>query len=92
MQHIVGVALWNAHASRLQASAHAGDGAVVVGALNVDHLGETALPLGDVIGHVGHKVGVGAVAFAHYAVFVVTIIGGLEPQCTVLLVGLAGFL
>jgi hypothetical protein len=62
---------------------------VVVGALDVDDLGEAALPLGDVVGHVGHEVGVGAVALAHDAVLVVAVVGGLEPQRAVLLVGLA---
>ena len=61
VQHVVGVALRNAHIGRLQAGAHAGNGAVVVRALDVDDLGEATLPLGDVVGHIGHKVGVGAV-------------------------------
>jgi hypothetical protein len=58
VQHVVGVALGNAHIGRLQAGAHAGDGAVVVGALDVDDLGEAALELLDVVGHIGHEVGV----------------------------------
>ena len=89
VQHIVGVALGDAHIGRLQPGAHAGDGAVVVGALDVDDLGVTTLPLGDVVSHVGHEVGVGAVALAHDAVLVVAVVGGLEPQRAVLLVGLA---
>ena len=92
MQHVVGVAFRNAYASGLQASTHPRDGAVVICALNVDHLGEAAFPLGNVIRHIGHKVSVGAVAFAHHAVFVVAVVGGLEPQRAVLFVGLAGFL
>ena len=92
VQHVVGVALWNASACGLQASAHACNGAVVVGALNVDHFGKAAFPFGNVVGHIGHKVGVGAVAFAHDAVFVIAVVGGLEPQRAILLVGLACFL
>ena len=89
VQHIVGVAGGDAHIRRLQARTHPGNGAVVVGALDVDHAGETALPLGDVIGHIGHKVGVAAVAFAHHPVFVVAVIGAAQPQGAVLLIGLA---
>ena len=61
----------------------------MVGALDVDHLGKAALPLGDVVGHVRHKVGVRAVRLFHHTVFVVAVIGGLEPQSAVLFVGLA---
>jgi hypothetical protein len=89
VQHVVGVALGDAHIGSLQAGAHAGDGAVVVRALDVDHLGEAALELLDVIGHIGHEVGVAAVGLAHHAVFVVAVVGGLEPQRAVLLIGLA---
>ena len=63
---------------------------MVIGALDVDHLAKAAFELGDVVGHIGHEVGVGAVGLAHHAVLVVPVIGGLEPQGTVLLVGLAG--
>ncbi len=89
VQHVVGVALRNAHVGRLQAGAHAGDGAVVVRALDVHHLREAALPFGDVVGHIGHEVRVRAVLLAHHAVLVVPVVGGLEPQRAVLLVGVA---
>ena len=93
MQHVVGVAQGNAQTvhrrSGLQARTHAGNGAVVVGALDVDHLGEAALPLGQVVSHVGHKVGVAAVGLAHHTVFVVAVVGALEPQRAVLFVGFA---
>ena len=62
---------------------------MVVGALDVDDGAVAAFPFGDVVGHVRHKVGVAAVAFAHDAVFVVAKVGGFEPQCAVLLVGVA---
>ena len=89
MQHVIGVALGDADIGRLQACTHAGNRAVVVGALDVHHAGEAAFPFGDVVGHIGHKVGVSAVALAHDTVFVVAVVGGLEPQGAVLLVGLA---
>ena len=92
VQHIVRVALGNADVRRLQPGAHPGDGAMVVGALDIDHLLETALPFGDVVRHIRHKVGVAAVALAHHPVLVVAISGGLEPQRAVLFVGLAGLL
>ena len=92
VQHVVGVTGGHAGTGGLQAGAHAGDGAVVVHALNVDGLGITALPLGQVVGHVRHKVGVAAVALFHDAVFVVAVVGRFEPQRAVLLIGLAGSL
>ncbi|MDR6139120.1 hypothetical protein QE438_002424 [Pseudoxanthomonas sp. SORGH_AS 997] len=49
-----------------------------------------ALPLGQVIGHVRHEVGVGAVGLAHHAVLVVAVVGRLEPQRAAFLVGVAG--
>ena len=41
------------------------------------------------VGHIGHKVGERAIFLSHDAVFVVPIVGGLEPQRAVQLVGLA---
>ena len=87
VQNVVGVSLRDAHACGLQACANAGNGAVVVGALDVDHLGKAALPLGNVVSHIRHKVGKASVAFFHDAVFVVAVFGRLEPQGTVLLIG-----
>ncbi len=92
MQHVVGVTQRHTFIGCLQTGTHTGDGAVVVHALDVDGAGVTTLPFGQVVGHVRHKVGVAAVAFFHHAVFVVTIVGGLEPQGTILLVGFAGCL
>ncbi len=63
---------------------------MVVGALDVDRLGEAALELGEVIGDVGHEVGVGAVGLAHDAVLVVAVVGRAQPQRAAILVGLAG--
>ena len=65
---------------------------MVVGALDVHDFVKTAFPLGDVVGHVGHKVGVAAIRLAHHTVLVVAVVGGLEPERAVLLVGLAGLL
>ena len=67
----------------------------MVGALNVDGLGEAALELGKVVGDVGHKVGKGAVDLAHHAVLVVVnaevfAFGGLEPEGAVAFFGAAG--
>ena len=87
VQNVVGVAHGDANACGLKACANAGDGAMVVGALDVDNLGESALPLGDVVRHVRNKVGKGSVAFFHDTVFVVAVFGCLEPQRTVLFVG-----
>ena len=79
----------------LKAAADAGNRAVMVGALNVDGLGEAALELGKVVGDVGHKVGKGAVDLAHHAVLVVVnaevfAFGGLEPEGAVAFFGAAG--
>mmetsp|Transcript_20389 Transcript_20389/g.78156 ORF Transcript_20389/g.78156 Transcript_20389/m.78156 type:complete len:636 (-) Transcript_20389:435-2342(-) len=89
VQHIVREALRDAEVDRLQAGAHPGDGAVVVGALDVDALRVAALELVDVIGHVGHEVGVATFLLAHHAVLVVAVVGGAQPQGAALLVGLA---
>ena len=75
---------------RLQPGAHPGNRAVVVRALDVDHLGKAAFPFGQVVGHVGHKVGKAAVAFLHDPVFVVAVVGGAQPQCAVFLEGFVG--
>ena len=89
VEHVVRVAGRHAHVGGLQAGAHPGDRAVVVGALDVDRLGEAALELGQVIGDVGHEVGVAAVGLAHHAVLVVAVVGGAQPERAALLVGLA---
>nr|GEU28637.1 hypothetical protein [Tanacetum cinerariifolium] len=90
VQHVVGEALRNAQANGLQAGAHAGDGAVVVGTLDVDGLVVTALELDDVVRDVGDEVGIGAVGLAHHAVLVVAVVLGAQPQRAFFLVGLAG--
>ena len=75
MKDVFGEFLWNAHfageCAALQTAADAGDRAVVVRALDVDGFGETALKLGKMVGNIRHKVGEGAINFAHHAVFVV---------------------
>ncbi len=89
VQQIVGVAHRHAHVDRLQPGAHAGDGAVVVRALDVDGLDEAALELVHVVGDVGHEVGVRAIGLAHHAVLVVAVFGGAQPQGAALFEGLA---
>src|SRR5690606_10096321 len=71
VQDVGGEFFGNTQVERLQPGAYTGDGAVVVGALDVDGVMVAAFPFGDVVGHVGHKVGVAAFALAHDAVFVV---------------------
>ena len=63
----------------------------MIAALNVDCLSKTTLPFDDVIRHVWHKIRKGAVGFFHHAVFIVTVIGGAQPQCAFVLISLAGF-
>ncbi|KAG1258835.1 hypothetical protein G6F65_015455 [Rhizopus arrhizus] len=91
VQHVGRVVLRDAFVQRLQAGAHAGHGAVVVAALDVHGAVEAAFPLGLVIGHVRHEVGVTAFAFAHDAVFVVARaqFGGAQPQRAAFFVGVA---
>src|SRR5204863_527248 len=87
VQHVVGIALGDAEAERLQAGAHPHRGAVVVGALDVDHLAKAALPLGQVVGDVGYEIGEAAIGFARDAVLVVAVVGGAQPERAVLLIG-----
>ena len=87
VQNVVWVALRHASIGGLQPGAHAGNGAVVVHTLNVDGSAVATLPFGQVVGDVRYKIGVSAVGFFHHAVFVVTVVGGLEPERAVLLVG-----
>ena len=96
MKDVFGEFLRDAHLTgeraALKAAADAGNRAVMVGALNVDGLGEAALELGKVVGDVGHKVGKGAVDLAHHAVLVVVnaevfAFGGLEPEGAVAFFG-----
>ena len=62
---------------------------MVVRALDVDDLGETPLPFGQVVGHIGHEIGVVAVRLAHHAVFVITKVCGSQPQGAVLFIGVS---
>ena len=89
VQHVVRVALRDAHVQRLQPGANPRHRAVVIRTLDVDGLGETPLPLAQVIGHVRHEIGVAAFGLAHHAVLVVTVVGGAQPQRAVLLEGVA---
>src|SRR5690554_2038842 len=89
VQNVVRPALGDSGFQCLQAGAYTGDRGVVVRALFVDHGGKTALPLVQVVGHIRQEVGIAAVLFAHYAVFVVAELGGFQPHGAVLLVGVA---
>ncbi len=62
----------------------------MVAALHVDHLVVAALPLGDVVRHVRHEIGIGAVGLLHHPVLVVAVVGGAQPQRAFVLIGLAG--
>ena len=75
MQNVVGIPERNADAERLQTRAHAGDRAVMIGALHVDRLRKAALEFRDVIGDVGHEIRVSAIGLAHHAILVVAVVG-----------------
>src|SRR5690606_2833748 len=87
VQHEVWPALGNTGVQCLQTGTDTGNGAVVVGALLVHHAGETTVPFVQVVGHVRYEIGVAAIGFAHHAVFVVTEIGGAQPQRATLFIG-----
>src|SRR5690554_900880 len=89
VQNVVRPALGDAGFQCLQAGAYTGDRGVVVRTLLVDHGGEAALPLVQVVGYIRQEVGIAAVLFAHYAVFVVAELGGFQPHGAVLFVGVA---
>src|SRR5690625_3655738 len=72
MQDISRKILWNAQVQSLQSGTHPGDCAVVIGALDIDAVMKTALPLGDMIGDIRHKVGIVTITFTHDPVFVIT--------------------
>ena len=91
VQNIVGVVFCNAQVRSLQTCAHAGDGAVVIRALDVNHFVKTTIPFIQMIGDIGHKIGVAAVGFAHHAVFVIAKIRGAQPQRTAFFVGVPHF-
>src|SRR5690554_5734139 len=89
VQNIVRPALGDVGFQGLQAGAHAGYRGMVVRTLLVDHGGEAALPLVQVVGHIRQEVSVATVFLAHHAVFVVAELGGFQPHGAVLLVGVA---
>ncbi|OIQ71401.1 hypothetical protein GALL_469800 [mine drainage metagenome] len=90
MQHVVGIAGRDAEIDCLQTGTYPRDGAMVIRTLDVDRAMKAALPLGDVIGHVGQEIGVAAVGLAHHPVFVVAEVGGAQPERAVLLIRVAG--
>ena len=64
---------------------------MVVSALLVNDTHKTTLPFFCMVGNIGNKVGVAAIGFAHDAIFVITEVCGLEPQCIVFFIGMAAF-
>ncbi len=80
MQHVLGPALGDADIEALQTGTHPRDGAVVVSPLLIDDPCEAPLPFIVVVGDIGHKVGIAPFAFAHHPVFVITEIGGAQPE------------
>ena len=93
MQRVFGISLGNSHLERLQADTHARYRAVMIGALHVDRAREAALPLRDVIRHVGNEVRIIVPklrALPHHAVLVITELGRSQPERAVLFIGMTG--
>ena len=84
VQHVVGVVLRHVGPGQLDAGPDARDRAVVVGALQIDGAAKAPLDLGEVVGDVGHEVGVAPVGGAHHPVLVVAEGGGAQPERAVL--------
>ncbi len=76
MQHVIRPAVRDAHFQRLDAGAHAPQGAVMISAMFIDHAGEAALPFVDVVGDIRQEVGVAAILLAHHAILVIAEIRG----------------
>ncbi len=71
---------------RLKPRFHTRNGAMVIRALDVDHVVKATLPLAQMVGHIGHKIRVAAFAFSHHAVFVVSKCSACEPQRPIFLI------
>src|SRR5699024_588578 len=71
VQHIGGIVLGNAALETLQTRAYPSDGAMMIRTLDIDCTVKAALPLGDVVSHIGYKVGIATLTLAHHAVFIV---------------------
>ena len=69
-----------------QNGSNASDVAMMVGAPDIDQNVETTLFLPIVVRNVGREVGVVAISLAHNAVFLVAVLGRLEPHSAILLV------
>ena len=81
------------HVEPLQTSPNARDRTVVVGTLLVDDaLVKSPLPFVVVVGNVGHEVGVSAIALAHNAIFIIAKFSCAQPQCVMILIGVASVL
>jgi len=91
VQDVGGEFFGDAYLQPLQAGPHAGDGAVMVAALDIDGVVKATLPFGDVIGDIGHEVGVAAFGFAHHPVFVIAgaQLGGAQPERAFAFIGMA---
>ena len=88
VQHVLGISAGHSHVERLEPGPNPGDGAVMVGALDVDRALESTFPFRHVVGDVRHEIRVGAVTLAHDAILVVAEVGRAQPQRSFVLVGL----
>src|SRR5690606_30216200 len=66
----------------LKTRANPGDRTVVVGSLDIDRIMKSALPFGQMIGHIGNEIRIAALRLAHDAIFVVAGIqfSGSQPE------------
>ena len=64
---------------------------MVIGTLLVNYASKTTLPFVQVVGHIRYEVGVTTVCFTHYTVFVVTKVGGAQPESPAIFVGVTIF-
>ena len=92
MQHILRPALGYTHVESLQSGSDAGNGAVMIGALLIDHALIAALPFVVVIGDIWDEVGIPALTFAHHAILIIAKFSGAQPQCILLFIGMTGTL
>ena len=74
--------------SFLKVTALAGGG-LMIGTQLGNRTHKATLPLGDVISDVRYEIREGAIGLTHDAVLVVTVIGRPQPQCAILLIGMA---
>ena len=65
---------------------------MVVGTLLVDNAFESPLPFVVVVCNVGYEVGVSTIALTHDAIFVIAKFSCPQPQCVLILIGVASSL